>query len=56
MFLRITYLDDIERVAAILVKNGYTVKRASVPGKNKKKIHGIEILDSTEAPKEDDDE
>lgn len=56
MFIRINYLDDIEKMAAILVKNGYTVKRASVPGKNKKKIHGIEVLDSTEVPKEDDDE
>lgn len=56
MFIRITYLDDIEKVAAILVKNGYAVKRASIKGKNKKLIHGIEILDSTDVPKEEDDE
>lgn len=56
MFLRITYLEDIEKVAAILVKNGYTVKRASKPGKGKKLIHGIEVLDSMEVPKEEDEE
>jgi len=56
MFLRVAYLDDIEKIAAILVKNGYAVKRASRPGKGKKVIHGIEILDSTEVPKEDDEE
>lgn len=56
MFLRITYLEDIEKVAAILVKNGYAVKRASIKGKNKKLIHGIEVTDGEEVPKEEDDE
>jgi len=56
MFLKIAYLDDIEKLAGILVKNGYAVKRAKRPGKGKKVIHGIEIMENTEVPREDDDE
>jgi len=56
MFLKIAYLDDIEKLAGILVKNGYAVKRASRPGKGKKVIHGIEIFEEVKVPREDDDE
>lgn len=56
MFLKIAYLDDIEKLAGILVKNGYAVKRARRPGKGKKVIHGIEILEDIDIPREDDDE
>jgi hypothetical protein len=39
-----------------LVKNGYTVKRASIKGKNRKMIHGIEITESEDIPREDDED
>jgi hypothetical protein len=58
MFVRVTYLEDIEKLSGILVKNGYTVKRASIKtkGKSRKTIYGIEITENEDAPKEDDED
>ncbi len=58
MFYKITYLEDIEKLAGIFVKNGYTVNRAKVKSKSGKGYtQGIEVTgDGDVQETEDEDE
>lgn len=54
-FFRVQYLDDIEKLAGIFVKNGYAVRRSSIHGSGRSMVHGIQI-DRPESNQDGDDE
>lgn len=57
MLIKINYVDDIEKVSGLLVKNGYTVRRAKVRSKSGKSfIQCIEVTGDGEIPETEDDE
>ena len=57
MQIKISYVDDIEKMAGLLVKNGYTVRRTKVRSKTGKSfIQCIEVTGDGEIPETEDDE
>ncbi|MDF2537447.1 MAG: hypothetical protein K0S76_468 [Herbinix sp.] len=56
MILKIRLNDDFEKVAGILAKNGYAVRRVKVKGNKKSAEPGIEITGSGELEEVEDEE
>jgi hypothetical protein len=56
MLLKIRLNEDFEKVAGILAKNGYAVRRVKVKGKKKTTDPGIEITGAGEVEEMEEDE
>lgn len=55
--LRIPYVDDIEKLSGILVKNGYSCQRVSVKSiTGKSNVNALKIIGDGTVPKEDEGE